>query len=101
MRTILARFKIMPGKEAEAEAAMKSQAAPVEAEEPGALTYVFMRSRKEPSEITVFEIYKDDEAFEAHRTTAHMGIFRGYFGSIFDPPSVKIERLEQIAGVRR
>ncbi len=101
MVTILARFKINEGKEAEAEQAMKAQAASVEAKEPGALTYIFMRNRKEPSEITVFEIYKDDEAFATHGTTAHMGTFRSYFGSLFDPATVKIERLDQVAGLNR
>lgn len=101
MNTILAQFKVQPGKEAEAEEAMRKQAASVEAAEPGALTYIFHRNRKDPTEITVFEIYKDDEAFQAHGGTEHMGAFRGYFGSVFDPATVKIDRLERIAGFQR
>ncbi len=101
MQTILAQFRINAGKEAEAEDAMKKQAASVEAEEPGALTYIFSRNRKDPAQITVFEIYRDDEAFATHGGTAHMGTFRSYFGSLFDPASVKIERLEKIAGFSR
>ena len=60
MNTILARFNIIDGKEAEAEEAMQKQAASVESTEPGALTYIFHRNRKDPSEITVYEIYADD-----------------------------------------
>lgn len=101
MNTILARFNVVAGKEAEAEEAIKKQAASVEAAGPGALTYIFHRNRKEPAQITVFEIYKDDEAFQAHSGTEHMGAFRGYFGSIFDPATVKIDRLERIAGFSR
>ncbi len=101
MPTVLARFNINPGKEAEAEAAIKAQAASVEAGEPGALTYIFLRGRDNPAEVIVFEIYKDKDAFAELGATAHMGAFRSYFGSIFDPASVKIERLEQIAGVNR
>ena len=101
MNTVIARFNIIAGKEAEAEEAMKNQAASVESEEPGALAYIFHRNRKDPTDITVFEIYKDDEAFQAHGGTEHMGAFRGYFGSIFDPATVKIDRLERIAGFSR
>jgi len=101
MNTVLARFKILTGKEAEAEEAMRKQAASVESGEPGALTYIFHRNRKDPSEITVFEIYEDDDASAAHRGTEHMATFASYFGSLFDPASVKIDRLERIAGFSR
>jgi quinol monooxygenase YgiN len=101
MDTILARFNVMAGKEAEADEAIKTMAAAVEASEGGALAYVFYQNRKNPHEITVYEIYKDDEAFQAHGGTEHMGAFRGYFGSVFDPSTVKIDRLERIAGFSR
>lgn len=101
MNTVLARFNIIPGKEAEAEEAMKKQAASVESGEPGALTYIFHRNRKNPTEITVFEIYADDDASQAHRNTEHMAKFASYFGSLFDPATVKIDRLERIAGFSR
>jgi len=101
MNTIVARFNIVAGKEAEAEEAMKKQAASVESAEPGTLTYIFHRNRKTPSEITVFEIYADDDASTAHRATEHMAKFASHFGPIFDPQSVKIDRLERIAGFSR
>ena len=101
MNTVLARFNIIAGKEAEAEEAINKQAASVESAEPGALAYIFHRNRKDPSQITVFEVYRDDEASTAHRDTEHMGAFRGHFGSLFDPATVKIDRLERIAGFSR
>ncbi len=101
MITILARLKIQPGKEAEGEKALNEMAAAVEANEPGALTYIMHRSRKDPGEITVFEVYADAEAFDAHGQSPHMGQFRAAFASVFDPASVKIERLERIAGFIR
>ncbi len=101
MTTILARFKIQPGKEAEGEKALREMAAAVEANEPGALLYVFNRSQKEPSEIIVFEVYADGEALDSHNQTPHMAQFRSNFGSLFDPGSVKIERLERFAGFAR
>jgi quinol monooxygenase YgiN len=101
MNTVIARFNIIAGKEAEADEAMKKQAASVESGEPGALAYIFHRNRKNPLEITVFEIYADDDASKAHGETEHMGTFRSYFGSLFDPATVKIERMERIAGFAR
>ena len=101
MPTIIARFKIQAGKEAEAEEAMKAQAAAVEGGEPGTLSYTFLRNRKDPLEISVFEIYADAEALETHRHTPHMATFESKFGSLFDPATVKIERLERVAGFSR
>ncbi len=101
MTTILARFKLQPGKEAEAEEAISEMVAAVEANEPGALAYIMHRSQKDPTEITVFEVYADAEALNAHGQTAHMAQFRSNFASLFDPASVRIERLDRIAGFVR
>ncbi|HEU4759285.1 MAG TPA: putative quinol monooxygenase [Dehalococcoidia bacterium] len=101
MITILARFRVQPGKEAEAEQALRAMAAAVESNEPGALTYIFHRSQQDPAEITVFEVYTDAEAFATHGQSPHMGQLRAAFGGVFDPASVKIERLERLAGFVR
>ena len=101
MQTILAQFKINPGKEAEAEEAMKKMAASVEASETGAVIYIFHRDRRDATQITVFEVYADDDAFAAHTATEHTGQFRSHFGTLFDPATVKIDRLERIAGFSR
>ena len=101
MQTIIATLRILPGKEAEAEEAMKNMAASVESGEPGALVYIFHRNLKDPAEVTVFEVYKDDAAAAAHVASEHMGTFRSHFGSIFDPAAVKIVRFERIAGLNR
>src|SRR3990172_62441 len=101
MITILARFKVQSGKETEAEQAVRDMAAAVEANEPGAVTYLFHRSAREPAEITVFELYADENAFAAHAQTPHMAKLRSAFGQVFDPASAKIERRERIAGFER
>ncbi len=101
MLSIVAKFKIIPGKEAEAEEAMKKMAGSVESNEAGALAYIFHRNVKDPAEVIVFEIYKDGDASAAHRDSEHMGTFRTYFGSLFDPATVKIDRMERIAGFNR
>ena len=101
MQTIHAQFKIVPGKEAEAEEAIKKMAAAVEAGEAGALTYIFHRGRKDPLEISVWEVYADDEAFAAHGASEHMAAFRAHFGPLFDPATVQIDRVERVAGFSR
>ena len=101
MQTIIAKFKIAAGKEAEAEEAMKKMASSVESNESGALAYIFHRNLKDPAEITVFEIYKDEAAAANHAASEHMGAFRVHFGSIFDPTTVKIDRMERVAGFNR
>ncbi|MCH8160590.1 MAG: antibiotic biosynthesis monooxygenase [Chloroflexi bacterium] len=98
MVTIIARMKIREGKEEEALAKVTAMAEAVQANEPGALAYIVHRNQEDPSEIVFFELYADDAAFESHGQTAHMGAMRENFVEIFDPASLKIERLDRIAG---
>lgn len=101
MVAILARFRISEGKEAEAEKALAEMASSVEKNEPGALTYIFHRSQRDPAQITVFEIYADDEAFKTHSQTDHMTKLRSFFGGVFDATTVSIDRLDKVAGFSR
>ncbi len=101
MITIIARLKIKPGNEAEAEKALSEMAAAVEANEPGALAYLMHRNQREPADVTVFEVYADGEAFSAHGQTAHMATLQGKLAQLADLTAVKIERLERFAGFVR
>ena len=101
MIAVTAQFSIIPGKEAEAEAAIRKVAEGVDKNEPGALMYTWHRGAKDPLQILVYEIYKDDEAREAHRGTPYLAEFQAHFGTVFDPASVKIVRWERLAGVSR
>ncbi len=101
MTTILAQFKIQPGKEAAAEKALSEMVAAVEANEPGALAYIAHRSQKEPTEITFFEVYADAEAASAHGQTPHMATLQRNLAQLADLSTVKIERLERFAGFVR
>ena len=101
MNTIIASFRIIDGKEAQAEEAIKKHTAAVEANEPGALAYIFHRRPKDPALVTVFEVYADDAAVAAHRDSEHQAAFGKLFGSVFDRDSVKIERHERVSGFTR
>ncbi len=98
MVTIIFRVKIKDGKEEEALEKVTTMAEAVQANEPGALAYTIHRNQEDPSEIVFFERYADDAALESHGQTAHMGAIRENFAQIFDTASIKIERLDRIAG---
>lgn len=98
MLTNIFRVKIKDGKEEEALAKVTAMAEAVQANEPGTLAYVVHRNQKDPSEIVIFERYADAAALESHGKTAHMGAMRENFAEIFDTASIKIERLDRIAG---
>jgi quinol monooxygenase YgiN len=101
MITIIARLKILPGKESEAEKALSDMVAAVEANEPGALAYIMHRSQRDPTDVTVFEVYADGEAFSTHSQSAHMAALQGKLAQLADLSAVKIDRLERIAGFVR
>ena len=101
MITVIARLKIKPGNEAEVEKAANEMAAAVEANEPGALAYLMHRSQRDPTDITVFEVYADGEAFSAHGQTPHMAKLQGKLAQLADLSAVKIERLDRFAGFVR
>ena len=101
MTAILAQFKLKPDKQAEAEAALAEMVAAVEANEPGATLYIAHRSQKDPTLITFFEAYADDDAFRAHTQTPHMANLQRVLAQVADLSTVRIERMERIAGFMR
>ena len=101
MTTVVASFNIKEDKQAEAEEALKEMAAAVEANEPGALAYIAHRSQKEPTEITFFEVYADAEAARAHRQTPHYATLQRSLAQFADLSTIKVDRLERIAGFVR
>ena len=101
MVSVIFRAKMKVGKEDEALAKMRGMAEQVQANEPGALVYTFHRLQDDPSEIVFWEAYADDDAFKAHMGTPHMSEMRTFFPELFDPTTVKLERLERVAGFVR
>ena len=101
MIAILAQFKIKPEMQAEAEKALAEMVAAVEANEPGAVLYIAHRSQKDPTPITFFEAYADGDAFRAHTATPHFQNLQRVLAQVADLSTVRIERLERIAGFTR
>ncbi|MCS7275609.1 MAG: antibiotic biosynthesis monooxygenase [Dehalococcoidia bacterium] len=100
MYTVLATFRLQEGKEQEAEAVLQELAGRVQADEPGTIAYLFHRAKDDPRRIVVFEVYRDEAAFEAHRQGALRELM-GKLGPLVEPGSAKLEFLERVAGFQR
>ena len=87
--TVIAKIRAKSGSEKQLEQACTEMASHVR-QEPGTLTYIMHRSTTDPTVIMVYEVYKDEAAFEAHRKTPHMAAL---FGKLKDlvagPPEVE------------
>ncbi len=101
MFTIMATLRVQKGKEEEAEAFLQELASRVEAQEPATLTYLFHRLQNDPNTIIVFEVYKDEVAFEAHRRGPILREAANKFASLLEPGGVEIKVLERFAGFQR
>jgi quinol monooxygenase YgiN len=92
--TVIAKVTCKPGHETEVETACAEMAAKVR-QEPDTLTYIMLRSRKNPSVIMVYEVYKDEAAFDFHSKTPYMAdLFAKLHGRT---ESVEVETLTEIA----
>jgi len=88
---VVAKLKVKPGREAEAEAAFRKQIDFVTREEPGTLAYLLHRGRKEKSTYLFFERYADAEAFDRHgKTPAMQEFFRALQGVLDGAPSIEL-----------
>ena len=68
---VIAKLPIQEGKTAEFEAFFTELAQQVRANEPGNLAYQLTKSRKDPQEYKVLELYTDQEAITVHGQTAY------------------------------
>lgn len=98
--TQIVKFTIKEGQEESAEELLRTMTAAVEKEEPGVLAYIAHRSKKDPSTVVFFEVYKDEAAVAAHNTTKHMGEMRAKFMDNFVMP-LDVEQLDKVGGFMR
>ena len=68
---VIATLKIQADKTAEFEAFFGDLAKQVRANEPGNIAYQLTKSRKDPQEYKVLELYKDQEAVTIHGQTEY------------------------------
>src|SRR5262245_13671530 len=67
----IARLKVQDGKGPEFEIAFGALSAKVRSDEPGNKLYQLCRSRADPNEYVVMEIYADQAAVDAHTSSPH------------------------------
>lgn len=68
---VIAILKVAEGKNAEFEAVFADLAAAVRTQEPGNVFYTLTRSRSNPQEYKVLELYADQAALDAHGNSDH------------------------------
>ena len=77
----LAKIKVDPLQLERYNRALKEQMATAIRLEPGVLTYYAVADQKEPSHITILEIYADTTAYQKHILTSH---FKKYKDTVKD-----------------
>jgi quinol monooxygenase YgiN len=88
---VVAVIRVKEGREAEFEAGFRELTAQVKANEPGARMYQLTRSRAEPRTYKVLEVYEDDAALEAHRTSEHYKVGGRKLREVAEaPPEVEV-----------
>jgi len=85
---LIARVKIVAGKEQEFETAFAWQAEQVRAHEPGNQLYKLFRARDQQGAYVVMEIYDDAAAIDAHRNSEHMRANRPKTAPLIAEPTV-------------
>jgi len=101
MITQLARFEAQKGKELEAYAALTQMAKAVKDNEPGCIMYAVTRGQVNAQEIYVYEIYRDQEASQAHRRTDHLRELQSKFDQFLNRAAFNVEILDEVAGFIR
>ncbi|HTD98715.1 MAG TPA: putative quinol monooxygenase [Mucilaginibacter sp.] len=67
----VARIQVDPAQLAQYNIALKEQMTTAIRVEPGVLSYYAVADKKDPSHITIFEVYADLAAYQAHIQSAH------------------------------
>ncbi|MGE8114687.1 putative quinol monooxygenase [Pseudomonas sp. NPDC086566] len=71
MYSLFIKTRVKPGSAEAFLTAIKVNAAASVATEPGCLVFDVSQDRMDPDVIYLYEIYRDDDAYEAHTQTAH------------------------------
>lgn len=84
MIAVIAILRAKPDKAQEFERLFTQLAGQVRANESGNITYQLCRSRTEPNTYKVLELYRDEEALEAHRASDHFRAAGPELGDVLD-----------------
>ncbi|CDZ38163.1 Hypothetical protein NGAL_HAMBI1146_27340 [Neorhizobium galegae bv. officinalis] len=85
---MMVELSVAPGNTDAFERAFAVQAAAVRAKEPGNRLYELFKSRTLADSYTLIEIYEDEAALAAHRTSSHMAANRPLTAPFLATPPV-------------
>ena len=93
MITVTAIQTVVPGREADLEALMADLTAQIRANEPGCVGFDYVRPDRDGPTRLVVERYRDEDALEAHKTTAYLRDFiPAMMQCLAGPPEVQVFR---------
>ena len=70
MVVLLVQFVVKPGQEKRAIEIIRAMSGPTR-QEPGCAQYIGHQSTEDPRRFFLYEVYKDEEALQAHRNSPH------------------------------
>lgn len=97
MFALVVRFDLRLGAEADFDALVKSVAARIRSEEPGTLLYLCHVVHNEPTTRIFYELYQDQEAFQAHEVQPHVKDFHARRKPMMAGPE-RVEFLDRLDG---
>ena len=67
--------------------AVRHDAEHSEQDEPGCLRFDVLHDQEDENHFSFYEVYRDDEAFQAHQQTPHFRRWRDAAGQVLDGPT--------------
>ena len=84
-----AHYQVNPEAVAKVRAAITDFVQYVAANEPGSRMYTAWQSKDDPTRFVLVEVYRDQEAMQAHRETSHYLKWRDSVASMMSEPRVR------------
>ena len=81
---LIATMKVAAGRRDQLLPLLKAHGARSLKDEPGTLQFDVLVPREDATKVFLYEVYRDDEAFEAHRNAASIARFREEAAGMFE-----------------
>jgi len=96
MKALYAEFTAVPGREHELAELVRQLTVDVR-NEPGNVAFEPFTRADAPRSYIVFEIYRDDDAFEAHLASAHSRAFNARLSTLIEGTASTLKGLDPLA----
>jgi quinol monooxygenase YgiN len=97
MFALVVRFEVRPGMEVRFDRLVEDATAEIRRLEPGTLLYLCHRVQGEPNARIFYELYRDQEAFQAHEVAPHVKEFHDQRKPMMAGPE-RVEFLDRLDG---